>query len=412
MTTVAFDLQMRRCTEMARHVTVVQLAREAEADVEEVLVSLWDAGIEDIEDPDDVVPPPDLKRARYVLGIETGREQRQVKYWLTRTGLSRLELAELLSKLGVTLSPRARTLPKGALSKLRRRYDIRPTDHRVERDPLEPCPQLVWTDVGHRRSPMCYLSEEDLIQIHQALVTDFAAADDPISPPGVKSANLLSSALTRPQTGLGEESKYPTVEMAAGALLHSLVLNHPFHNGNKRTGVVAMLVFLDANGMLARCDESALFRLVLRVAQHGLVPLHCDELADREVLEIAHWVRRNSRPIEKGERPIPWLKLRRILRSFGCESETSPNVGNRINLRRTVQRKGLLGRSRSATLSIQVADGAEGRTVERNTLNAIRRALELDEENGVDSRAFYEADTIPDDFIQQYRTLLRRLSRL
>jgi death-on-curing protein len=189
-------------------------------------------------------------------------------------------------------------------------------------------------------------------------------------------------------------------------------MNHPFHNGNKRTGVVAMLVFLDANSMLPTCSEEGLFRLVLRVAQHGLVPLHCPDLADREVLEIAKWIRTNSRMIEKGERPIPWLRVRRILRGFGCESEVSPNVGNRINLTRQVRRTARFGRTKVETLSIQVAYGDEGRTVARNTLNAIRHALELDEEHGVDSRAFYEADALPDDFIQQYRTLLRRLSRL
>jgi hypothetical protein len=38
--------------------------------------------------------------------------------------------------------------------------------------------------------------------------------------------------------------------------------------------------------------------------------------------------------------------------------------------------------------------------------------LELDEAHGVDSKAFYEAEAVPDDFIQQYRKLLGRLSRL
>lgn len=397
---------------MPRRLTVAQLAREADADVEEVLVTLWDSGIAEVEDPDDVIPAAMSKRARSAVGVESAREQKRIAYWIARTGLSHSELTEFLSSLGVTLRPRARTLPKGALSKLRRRFDVQPAAPATATAAPEPCPDFNWTSIGHRRSPIWYLSEADVLQIHEALVADFAAADDPISPPGVNSENLLSSALTRPQTGLGDAMKYPTIELAGGALLHSLVMNHPFHNGNKRTGVVAMLVFIDANGLLPTCTEQELFRLVLRVAQHGLVPLHCPDLADREVMEIAKWIRTNTRLIEKGERPIPWLKLRRILRGFGCVSEVSPSAGNRIKITREVLRKGLFGRTRTEPLSIQVAYGDDGRTVERNTLNAVRRTLELDEEHGVDSRAFYEAESQPDDFIQQYRTLLRRLSRL
>lgn len=397
---------------MARRLTVAQIAREADADVEEVLVTLWDVGITDVEDPEDTIPAALAKRARSAVGVESIREQKRVGYWLNQTGLSRAELTDFLTNLGVNLSPKARTLPKGALSKLRRRVEAQRVVLTMEDEGPDPCPAFRWVAIGHRRSPLCHLSEVDVLQIHEALVVDFKAADDPISPPGVKSENLLSSALSRPQTGLGEEMKYPTIELAGAALLHSLVLNHAFHNGNKRTALVAMLVFLDANGLLPTCNERELFRLVLRVAQHGLVPLHCPELADREVMEVAKWIRANSRLIEKGERPIPWLKLRRILRGFGCRSEVSPSVGNRIKISREVQRKSRLGRTRMQNLSIQVAYGDDGRTVERNTLNTVRRALELDEEHGVDSRVFYEADSLPDDFIQQYRTLLRRLSRL
>lgn len=397
---------------MRRAATVAEVARRANADIEEALVTLWDAGFGDVEGPDDLIPQRLVSVAHTALGVESGREERLVSYWLNKTGLSRPELAAFLAELGVTLSPRARTLPKGALSKVRRRYRTKETTSVPVQEVAEPCPEFTWSLIGHRRAVICHLSEVEVLQVHDALVADFAAADDPISPPGVRSEHLLSSALTRPQTSFGSEVKYPTVELAAAALLHSLVMNHPFYNGNKRTGVVAMLVFLDLNGLIPTFDESALFRLVLRVAQHGLVPLHCPELADREVFEIAKWIRAGSRPIAKGERPIPWLKLRRILRSFGCATEVSPNVGNRINITRPVERRGFLGRQRWETLSIQVAYGDDGRTVERNTLNAVRRALELDEEHGVDSKAFYEAESVPDDFIQQYRTLLRRLARL
>lgn len=397
---------------MRARVTIKGLALEAEADVDEVLVTLWDQGLEGYDSPDDLVDSRHLSSARQALGITAPREQRKIQYWMTRTNSTRVELAVTLADLGVSLPTQARVLPKGALRKLRRLYEDSPAAVSVEEKTQDaPCPPFNWDHVGATRD-MLYVTEEEVLEIHDALVRDFAAADDPIEPPGVRSRDLLASALYRPMTSLGGDAKYPTVEMAGAALLHSLVLNHPFHNGNKRTGLVSLLVFLDRNGVMPTCEEKDLFRFVLRVAQHGFVSLRCDHRSDREVLEMSRWIRRNSRPIEKGERPIPWHRLRRILRNFDCETEASPGVGNRINISRVVIQKGVLGRVRRQVLATQVHYGDEGREVERNALHKIRTDLHLDERHGCDSKAFYEAEALPDDFIQQYRTLLRRLARL
>ncbi len=239
-----------------------------------------------------------------------------------------------------------------------------------------------------------------------------ANSEDPISPPGLRDTNLFGSAIARPQTALGDELKYPTVEMAAAALMHSIILNHCFNNGNKRTGLVSMLAFLDKNSMIATCTEDELFRFTLQVAQHRLVPLHYDQIADREVLDIAYWIKSNSRQVTKGERPIPWHRLKRILSYFDCSLAPVPGKGNRIDIRRRVEEPSLLGRKKAKYLSRQVAWGGDGKTVEKNTLNYIRNELKLNEENGIDSRVFYEAEAEPDDFIQTHRTVLRRLGKL
>lgn len=67
-------------------------------------------------------------------------------------------------------------------------------------------------------------------------------------------ANLLSdfgrleSAVLRPQTTAGGEDAYADIHTKAAALLHSLVRNHPFVDGNKRTGVLAVAYFFRLNG--------------------------------------------------------------------------------------------------------------------------------------------------------------------
>ena len=396
---------------MSRSATVAQLAARANMDLDDVLVSLWVAGIDDVEEPDDIVPSQLLRVAESALEIENPRRQTRIDYWLKQTGMTRAEFTEEVALIGVRIRPNVRTLPKGGLRRVRKRFAHRALPPDTPTSQEEECPPFEWHDVGTPR-PITFLDEDDLLEIHNALVEDFARAEDPISPPGIKSPNLVSSAILRPQTSHGSEYKYPTVEMAAAALLHSVVQNHAFHNGNKRTGLVSMLAFLDRNNVIATCSERDLFRFTLRVAQHGLVPMFCDQIADREVLSIAEWIKSNSRRVERGERPIPWLRLKRILTKFDCETEHATGKGNRLDIRRPVERKSRLGRKRTRVFHTQVAYGGDGTEVERNTLNKIRNDLELDEPHGVDSQVFYGSQAEPDEFIQVYRTVLRRLGRL
>jgi death-on-curing protein len=212
---------------------------------------------------------------------------------------------------------------------------------------------------------------------------------------------------------MAEELKNPTVEMAAAALLHGLVHDHPFYNGNKRTALVSMLVFMDENGMLLTCDEGSLFKLVLQLAQHAIAKGPRHELPDREVLAVTRIIRRSARLMEKGDRALPWRQLNRILAAHGCEF-SFPATGNRINIQRRVRsRTRWLGRPKEVTLKIQTFYGSDGREVDRTAINRIRRELYLDDDHGVDSAAFYDdASITASEFITRYRKTLRRLARL
>jgi death-on-curing protein len=202
--------------------------------------------------------------------------------------------------------------------------------------------------------------------------------------------------------------------MAGAALLHSLVHNHPFHNGNKRTALVALFVFLDENHFLLTCDEDAVFTMVLQVARHRIVDPHQNDLPDREVLAIAEWLAANARPIRQGDRPLPFHKVRRILTDHGCKVTGHGGSGSSVNIERFIPpQRGFIFRHAARTLHTQVYYGGEGREVARNTINKIRADLELDDDHGVDSAAFYEASPCSaSDFIITYRKTLRRLSGL
>ncbi len=82
-----------------------------------------------------------------------------------------------------------------------------------------------------------FLSLDEAVEIHQQLIEQFGG------PPGIRDMGLLESALYRPQTGYYRD----LTEMAA-ALFESLLINHPFVDGNKRAAFFMTDVFLRLNG--------------------------------------------------------------------------------------------------------------------------------------------------------------------
>jgi death-on-curing protein len=101
---------------------------------------------------------------------------------------------------------------------------------------------------------IAFLTTDEVLAIHATLIEVFGG------PPGVRDVGLLESALYRPQTGYYED----LAEMA-GALFESLLMNHPFVDGNKRVAFFATDVFLRLNGwrLAVNADEAHEFLIGL-----------------------------------------------------------------------------------------------------------------------------------------------------
>jgi death-on-curing protein len=84
--------------------------------------------------------------------------------------------------------------------------------------------------------------------------------------PAVRDAGLVQSAVARPQTIAFGVEAYTTLEDKAAALLHSIICNHPFVDGNKRTAWAAMEVMLGVNGHASALTDDEAFDLVIRIA--------------------------------------------------------------------------------------------------------------------------------------------------
>ena len=108
---------------------------------------------------------------------------------------------------------------------------------------------------------MRYLSVEETLEINAEVMGGRHVLRD---------RALLESAVARPQASAFGVDAYSDLASKAAALLHSLVLNHAFVDGNKRTAVLATLVFLDLNGYVIRWDQNVALDFVLRLAVHKI----------------------------------------------------------------------------------------------------------------------------------------------
>ena len=86
----------------------------------------------------------------------------------------------------------------------------------------------------------------------------------------VRDVGLLDSAAARPRSSSFGADAYPTLELKAAALLHSLVCNHALVDGNRRLAWLATVVFLDLNQHVSDLDDQAAFDLVMDTAQSAV----------------------------------------------------------------------------------------------------------------------------------------------
>ncbi len=106
-----------------------------------------------------------------------------------------------------------------------------------------------------------YLSVAQVLALHQELVRDFGGSA------GVRDKGGLEAAIARPAATFGGEDLYHDIADKAAALMHSLVLNHPFVDGNKRIAVHAAELFAILNGVRLIASDDDLTDITLAAAE-------------------------------------------------------------------------------------------------------------------------------------------------
>jgi death-on-curing protein len=101
---------------------------------------------------------------------------------------------------------------------------------------------------------------EDILKLHQFSIQKYGGSD------GLRDFGLLKSAIARPFQTFDGGDLYPSAFEKAAALGESLIINHPFIDGNKRTGAVAMVAVLEENGFLFSADEEDFYDFVISIS--------------------------------------------------------------------------------------------------------------------------------------------------
>ena len=127
---------------------------------------------------------------------------------------------------------------------------------------------------------MRYLTLSEVLELHRRVIEQSGGAD------GVRDLAGVESAVVQPQMTCGGDELYPTLIDKAAALCFSLVMNHPFVDGNKRIGHAAMETFLVLNGQELNADidnaESFFLKLAAGNVERG---------------ELVGWITANVNPI-------------------------------------------------------------------------------------------------------------------
>jgi death-on-curing family protein len=145
-------------------------------------------------------------------------------------------------------------------------------------------------------------SQDKILAIHNALVEMFATGTNPIVPSGpVDGGMLLGSACSRPSAGYGKSEKYPTLDLKCAALFHSLIKNHPFHNGNKRTALVTLITTLYDNDrvIIPEVQDDDVYNFVIAIATDTFPKSSVRLKTDDVVSAIAKWIKQHTTAPQK-----------------------------------------------------------------------------------------------------------------
>lgn len=252
------------------------------------------------------------------------------------------------------------------------------------------------------------LSLEDVLAVHFLIVDIFYGSREGLGGVGPKDIGLLSSAVSRQHSSFGGTDKWHTLEEKVATLLYGIVLNHPFHDANKRTAFLTTLYYLQKEGRFPRITAKQFEDFVVKIADKSFLKMEKYQRSfanqeDGDIRYIAHFIRSSTRPIDKKDYTITFNDLDRILNRFGY-SLHNPS-GNYIDIIHTEGRK-------KGQKVCQIGFPSWTKQVTRQAIKTVRQATGLTALKGIDSQVFFkDVDPITQLLARYYEPLQRLADR-
>ncbi|WP_164780925.1 type II toxin-antitoxin system death-on-curing family toxin [Sinorhizobium meliloti] len=241
------------------------------------------------------------------------------------------------------------------------------------------------------------LTAADVLRAHFLIANHFYIQDEGLGGVGPRSIELLLSAVDRQYVGYGGKSKWANIFDICATLFFGLIKNHAFHDANKRTAFLSSLYYLYQEGWVPSVPEKEFEDFTVEISDNLLAKyaryrdLKKDGLGDPEVRFISHYLRSNTRRLDKVQYAVTFRELKLILNRFGFDMK-DPS-GNHINVVKRETRRTLLGFGPSRefeTRVCQIGFPRWGAEVGRAALKTVREAARLGPKDGVDSAAFFK----------------------
>jgi death on curing protein len=118
---------------------------------------------------------------------------------------------------------------------------------------------------------------EDILYVHEFSIAKFGGSS------GIREVGSLESAIARPFQSFDGNDLYPTIFDKAAALGESLIINHPFVDGNKRTGFLAMFALLENDGYLLSASQDEAYNFIIQISTGEI-----------KFEQIVEWLKQNT----------------------------------------------------------------------------------------------------------------------
>jgi death-on-curing protein len=124
------------------------------------------------------------------------------------------------------------------------------------------------------------ISIEQVLAIHSIAIKQFGGSN------GIRDTQMLESAIKRPFQTFGGEELYPSIIEKAAAIIESILMNHPFVDGNKRTGYILMKAMLMEKNITITTHQNEVYNFVIAIST-----------GEMKFEAIVAWLKENTKAI-------------------------------------------------------------------------------------------------------------------